>query len=78
MARVRPYRRGGQLLRHTAQQRTATPVKGKFKLAGAEPLYRQAFERAGLGEPGVAMAKKTMLLLPLGLRPCAMSVRCGP
>src|SRR5258706_10137379 len=36
----------------TARQRTATPVDGKFKLAGAEPLYEQAFERSGLGKPG--------------------------
>jgi tetratricopeptide (TPR) repeat protein len=36
----------------TARLRTATPVKGKFKRAGAEPLYEEAFERAGLGQPG--------------------------
>jgi serine/threonine-protein kinase len=36
----------------TARLRTATPVEGKFKLAGAEPLHEEAFERAGLGQPG--------------------------
>jgi tetratricopeptide (TPR) repeat protein/tRNA A-37 threonylcarbamoyl transferase component Bud32 len=35
-----------------ARLQTATPVDGKFKLAGAEPLYEQAFETAGLGKPG--------------------------
>lgn len=36
----------------TARLRTATPVDGKFKLSGAEPLYEEAFEKAGLGRPG--------------------------
>jgi eukaryotic-like serine/threonine-protein kinase len=36
----------------TARLRTATPVKGKFEPAGAEPLYEEAFVKAGLGRPG--------------------------
>ncbi|MDB5331108.1 MAG: tetratricopeptide repeat protein kinase family protein, partial [Phycisphaerales bacterium] len=35
----------------TARMRSATPVEGKFKLTGAEPLYQEAFKTAGLGQP---------------------------
>jgi serine/threonine-protein kinase len=35
-----------------ARLRTATPVEAKFEAAGAEPLYEEAFAKAGLGRPG--------------------------
>jgi serine/threonine-protein kinase len=35
-----------------ARMKPATPVEGRFNPGGAEPLYQEAFARAGLSRPG--------------------------